>query len=160
MPTSPKPPSYPWISICRRFVILQSLIALFVFTKTCPNIDECSFPSSKFIFAGSGAAADQRTLAGIKKNHQASLVVSCVSVTFFSARGSELSAAGGRVNEVSEWLRSTRNKPALSGAVSVGHRNRNIVMPSASARWTLAGIKKNHQVSLVVSCVSVTFFLG
>ena len=39
-------------------------------------------------------------------------------------RGSEPTAARGGGREVSEWQRSAGNKPASSGKVSAGHRNR------------------------------------
>ena len=39
-------------------------------------------------------------------------------------RGSEPTAARGGGREVSEWQRSAGNKPASSGEVSAGHRNR------------------------------------
>ena len=38
--------------------------------------------------------------------------------------GSDGSAAGGGESDLSEWQRSARRKPALSGEAAAGHRNR------------------------------------
>ena len=44
--------------------------------------------------------------------------------TVMPTMGSDPTAAGGGGREGSEWPRSARNKPALTGEVSAGHRNR------------------------------------
>ena len=45
------------------------------------------------------------------------------------AVGSELSAAGGRGSEVSEWTRSKFPASAVRQRGNFGHRNRNIRLP-------------------------------
>ena len=57
--------------------------------------------------------------------------------------GSDASAAGGRISELSEWQRSAKRKPALTGEAAAGHRNRGIIKPPVN-QGMLAPGKHSH----------------